>query len=131
MCRTTWLVVVLLLGVIAGCGSDAAKKMGGGLPPSWPELDAVNEVCVTAIGMGMDMEGPAAAHQAASTPEFKQAVDAFESAPIPSEFATAARETAKTELVQNLRAFIEGGSDDELKALFEKIGANHQALTTP
>lgn len=123
--------VILLLGVLAGCENDAAKKMGGAIAPTWPELTALEDNCIKAISMGMDMEGPEAAVQAASAPQFKEALDGFENAAIPSEFANATRKTAKSELVQNLRKFSEGGTDDELKALLDKIQGNLSTLTTP
>lgn len=123
--------VILLLGVLVGCGNDAQERMGGTVAPSWPELATLQDTCITAIGMGMDMEGPKSALQAASAPAFKEAIDGFEGTPIPSQFASGARESAKTELIKNLRAFAEGGTDDELKALWDKIQQNVKTLTAP
>ncbi|MBL7044951.1 MAG: hypothetical protein ISR77_40365 [Pirellulaceae bacterium] len=129
MIRNRWLLAFVLL-MLAGCGNPAAK-MQSQETPNWPALDALQQDAIIGIGMGMDMGGPKEAQRATSTPAFKKVVDDFANAPIPSKFATSEREAAKTQLVENLRKFSQGGSDDELKALWEQIGANVKTLTTP
>jgi hypothetical protein len=116
--------------LLVGCGSDPAQKMQSQTAPSWPALDVLQQ-SISGMGMAMDMEGPAAAQRDAAKPDFQQIIDEFASQPIPSEFSTPARETAKTQLVEDLKKFSEGGTDEELKALWEKIGAGIKTLTTP
>lgn len=124
----------LLALVLAGCdpGQSAAKKMQGKAPPTWPALEALKgPEGIMTVGMSMDREGPKTAQKAAAAPTFKQLVDDFEKAPIPSSFATSEREAAKKELVASLRKLAEGGPDDELEALYEKARESMKILSSP
>lgn len=130
MFRNCWLLAFVTL-MLVGCGSDPAETMQSQEAPTWPALDALQQDGIMGIGMEMDMQGPKAAQQAASRPDVKKLVDDFANESIPSKFATSEREAAKTQLVQDLKKFSEGGTDEELKALWEKIGASVKVLTTP
>ena len=95
--------------------------MEGPAAPNWPALQAMNaEGGLITVGMSMQMQGPKAAQKAAAAPAFNQLLDNFEKEAIPSEFSTAEREAAKKSLVESLRGLAKAGSDDEIKALWEK-----------
>jgi hypothetical protein len=106
--------------------------MEGTAAPEWPALKALQgDGGIMTVGMSMDMQGPKAAQQAASAAKFKELVDNLEKEPIPSEFSTPEREAAKKEIVENFRKIAAGGSDDEIKAAWEKVRGNMQTLTLP
>lgn len=106
--------------------------MEGAPAPTWPALQAMTgEGGMMMVGMSMQMEGPQAAKKAATAPAFSQLVDNFEKEAIPSEFATAEREAAKKTFVESLRGIAKGGSDTEIKALWEKARESMGAMTKP
>lgn len=122
MARAFYLLALLAL-IMAGCdpGANARKTMEGTRTPDWSALQAINgQGGLMTVGMAMDTQGPSAAQQAAAAPEFKQLLDNFDLQAIPSEFSTPEREAAKKTFVESLRKIAEGGSDDEIKALWEK-----------
>lgn len=126
--------LALLALLVAGCepGASARRQMEGAKAPDWPELQALQgDGGLMVVGMALDREGAKAATKAAAAPQFKQLVDAFEKAPIPSGYATAARETAKKNIVDSLRKVAEGGSDEELKSLWQKVRENMKTVTSP
>lgn len=126
------LVVAL---VVAGCDGTASQKSrleGQQQAPTWPALQAFNgESGLPVVGMGMERQGPKAGKQAAATPQFKGLLDAFEKEPIPSKWATAAREAAKKDVVDSLRKLAEAGSDDEIKSLWDKAMAGMKTINAP
>jgi len=125
------LVVAVL---VAGCDGSASqkRKLEGQQAPSWPAQQALaGEGGIPSVGMGMDREGPKSAKKAAAAPAFKELLDAFEKEAIPSKWSTAAREAAKKDLVDSLRKLAEAGSDDEIKALWEKAQASMNTLGAP
>jgi hypothetical protein len=124
-------LLALLALVVAGCtpGGAARKQMEGTEAPDWPALNAMNgDGGIMTVGMGMDMEGPNAAKEAAAAPTFKQLLDDFDKTPIPRKWSTSAREAAKKDFVESLRKLAEAGSDDEIKELWEKAKASMQTL---
>ncbi len=133
MARTFCLLALLAL-VVAGCdpGTNARKKMEGPSAPTWPALQAVQgEGGLMAVGMSLDTQGPSAAKQAAATPRFKELLDGFEKAPIPSEFSTAAREAAKKDIVETMRKFPDAASDAEVKELWQKVRGAMMKVGSP
>lgn len=133
MARTFYLLVLLAL-IVAGCdpGSNARKQMEGARAPDWPALQAMKgDGGLMTVGMSMQMEGPAGAQKAAAAPAFGQLLDNFEKEAIPSEFATVERQAAKKALVESLRGIAKGGSDDEIKALWEKAQQSMSAIAKP
>ncbi len=124
----------LLTLVLLGCDAASSQKarMQGTPAPNWPALSALNsESGMMSVGMALQMQGPAAAKQAAAAPEFKKLLDDFDKAGVPSQFANAARQSAHKELVESLRKLPDAASDDEVKSLWEKARASMQTLTTP
>lgn len=106
--------------------------MEGTRAPNWPALQALNDQGgMMTVGMALQMQGPAAAKKAAASPDFKKLLDNFDTTPIPSEFATSARQAAKKDLVESLQKLPDAGSDDEVKSLWEKARSSMQALTSP
>jgi hypothetical protein len=106
--------------------------MEGARAPDWPALQAMNgDGGLIAVGMSMQTQGPQAAKEAAAAPEFKQLLDDLDKTPIPSEFATSAREAAKKDFVESLRKLAEADSDDEIKELWEKAKASMATLGSP
>lgn len=131
--RTHYLLVLLAL-VVVGCEGSGSQRqrMEGTRAPNWPALQALNDQGgMMTVGMALQMQGPSAAKKAAAAPEFKKLLDTFETTPIPSQFANAARETAKKELVESLRKLAEAGSDAEVKELWEKARASMRTLSSP
>lgn len=121
--------IALLFMVAVGCKSEQQKQLGSGdVAPAWPELDTLQTEATTAIGMAMEMGGPADAKRAASQAGFKKVVDDFANAPIPKEFATSEREQAKNEIVNGLRAIAEGG---DVAAEWAKVESAIKTITTP
>ena len=120
--------------IVAGCdaASSQRKKMeGSGAPPSWPALQAFRDPGgFDTVGMGMDREGPAAGKKAAADPTFKKLLGDFEKEPIPTKFATSARETAKKALVESLRK-LPDASDNDAKELGKKATESMTTLITP
>lgn len=128
--RAFYLVVLLAL-LVAGCdpGAGAKKQMEGARAPDWPALQAMKgDGGLMTVGMAMQMEGPKGAQKAAAAPAFSQLLDNFEKEAIPSEFATAERQAAKKTFVESLRGLAKAGSDDEIKALWEKAQASMSAI---
>jgi hypothetical protein len=123
-------LLVLLLIVSAGCGNPA-EKLGGQEAPRWPALEALQQDAIVGVGMELDMAGPQQAKRSAALPHVAKIIDDFANEPIPGKFATPEREAAKKELVESYRKFIEGGSDDQLKELWQKVMASNQTLTAP
>ncbi len=83
------------------------------------------------VGMSMQREGPKAAQAAAAAPAFTQLLDNLDKEPIPSTFSTPEREAAKKAFVESVQTIAKGGSDDEIKALWEKALDSMQKLTSP
>ena len=83
------------------------------------------------VGMGMQMEGPSTAKKAAAAPKFQELVDAFDKEPIPSSFATPARQAAKKNVVEALRKLPQAASDDEAKKLWQEVQDNMQTISAP
>ncbi len=133
MARAFSLLALLAL-VVAGCtpGGTTKKQMEGTEAPDWPALAAMNgDGGLMTIGMGMDMDGPNAAKEAAAAPQFKQLLDDLEKTPIPGKWSTSAREAAKKDFVESLRKLAGAGSDDEIKELWEKATASMATLGSP
>lgn len=133
MARASCLLALLAV-IVAGCSEAAStrKKLEGQQAPNWPALQALrDEGGIITVGMGMQMEGPKAAAKAAAAPRFKELLDSFEKEPIPSAFSTSKRQAAKKDLVDALRKIAAGGSDDEIKALWEKAQENLKTVGTP
>jgi len=131
---TLGLWVLALAVLVAGCdgGASQRRKLEGQQAPTWPALQAFQgEGGFVTVGMGIDREGPQSAKKAAAAASFKQLLDNLDKEPIPSSFATAAREAAKKDVVDSLRKLAEAGSDDEIKKLWEKAKASMQTLTSP
>lgn len=120
----SFVLLALLALIVAGCdpGASAKKQMEGTRAPDWPALKAMNgQGGLMTVGMAMDTQGPKAAQEAAASPAFTQLLDNFDLAAIPSEFSTAEREAAKKAFVESLRAIAKGGSDEDLKAHWQKV----------
>ena len=133
MARAFCLLALLAL-LVAGCdpGASAKKKMQGTRAPEWPALQAMNGPGgLITVGMSMQAQGPKAAQQAAAAPAFNQLLDTFEKEAIPSEFSNAEREAAKKTFVESLRGLAKGGSDQEIKALWEKTRESMGTLGRP
>lgn len=133
MARAHCLLALLAL-IVAGCepGGSAKKQMEGSAAPTWPALQALQgDGGLMVVGMALGREGPKAAQDAASSPKFKELVDNFEKAPLPTGYASAARETAKKNVVEALRKIAQGGSADELKTLWKQVQDNMTAVTAP
>jgi hypothetical protein len=131
--RAFYLFALLAL-IAAGCdpGASARKKMEGTRAPEWPALKAMNgDGGLITVGMSMQTQGPKAAQKAAAAPAFSQLLDSFEKEAIPSEFATAEREAAKKTFVESLRGIAKGGSDDEIKALWDKARESMGTMGRP
>lgn len=124
----------LLALMIVGCDGSASQRsrMEGKQAPNWPALQAMKDQGgLMTVGMSLQMQGPQAAKAAAAAPQFKQLLDNFEKEPIPSEFSTPARETAKKDVVESLRKLAEAGSDAEIKTLWEKAQEGMKVLSSP
>lgn len=133
MARAYCLLALLAL-IVVGCepGASAKKQMQGAAAPTWPALQALQgQGGLMDVGMALDRQGAKGAKEAASAPQFKQLVDEFEKAPIPSGFASSARETAKKNVVESLRKIAAGGSDEEVKALWQKVRDNMNTVSSP
>jgi len=127
-------LLALLALIVAGCdpGTSARKKMEGAEAPTWPALQAMTgQGGMMTVGMSLQVEGPQGAQKAAAAPAFNQLLDNLEKEPIPSKFSTPERNAAKKAYVENLRAIAKGGSDDEIKALWEKARESMAAMTRP
>jgi len=114
ICQLRIFVVGLSLLSFAGCGpgGKAAEMSAPSKIVTWPTLAALfeperNMVIVMSVQMG-DLAG---AKKAIADPKLKEAVDAFEKDPIPAEFASPARETAKGDVVKHYRELIESKGD--------------------
>jgi hypothetical protein len=127
--RSFWLLALVVLAAI-GCGSPA-EKMQTRQAATWPALETLQQDVIIGAGMEMEMAGPQQAQRTMAMPHVAKVIDDFANEAIPSRFATATREAAKKEVVENLRKFSEGGSDDELKALWQDVMAAVQTLTAP
>ena len=133
MARAICLLALLAL-IVTGCdpGSSARKRMEGTAAPTWPALQQMNDQGgLMTVGMSMQMGGPKEAQKAASAPAFKQLLDNLEKEAIPSTYSTAEREAAKKTFVESLRAIAKGGSDDEIKALWDKARESMGKMTSP
>ena len=133
MARVFCLLALLAL-IVAGCdpGSSARKRMEGKAAPTWPALQAMTGPSgMMTVGMSLEVEGPQAAKKAAGAPAFQQLLDNLEKEPIPGEFATPERNAAKKAFVENLRGLAKAGSDDEIKALWEKTRESMGKMTSP
>jgi hypothetical protein len=132
--RAFYLLAFLAL-IVAGCDASSSQRSrmeGSGTAPSWPALQALQgQDGIATVGMGMGRHGPKMGKKMAAEPRFKDVLDKFEKEPIPSKFATSARETAKKDLVESLRKMAEAGSDDEIKASWEKAQASMKTLNSP
>ena len=106
--------------------------MEGTPAPTWPALQAMNgEGGMMTVGMSMQMGGPKEAQKAAAAPAFTQLLDSFEKEAIPGTFASPARDEAKKTFVESLRGIAKGGSDDEIKALWQKALDSKAAIMKP
>ncbi len=113
-CSLRTFIVGLSLLCFVGCG-PGGKVAEMSAPPkvvTWPTLATLfepnlNMVIVMSVQMG-DLAG---AKKAIADPKLKEAVDAFEKEPIPAEFASPARETAKADVVKHYRALMESKGD--------------------
>ena len=133
MTRAFCLLAVLAL-IVTGCdpGTSARKRMEGKAAPTWPALQAMTgQGGMMTVGMSLEVEGPQAAKKAAGAPQFQQLLDNLEKEPIPGEFASSEREAAKKAFVENLRALAKAGSDDEIKALWDKARESMGGMTRP
>lgn len=133
MARVFYLLALLAL-IVAGCdpGASARKKMEGAAAPTWPALQAMtSEGGMMTVGMSLQMEGPQGAKKAAAAPAFNQLLDNLEKEAIPSQFSTPEREAAKKTFVESLRAMAKADSDDEIKALWEKVRDSMGKMTSP
>ena len=133
MARVFCLLALLAL-IVAGCdpGTSARKRMEGKAAPTWPALQAMTGPSgMMTVGMSLEVEGPQAAKKAAEAPAFQQLLDNLEKEPIPSEFSTPERNAAKKAFVENLRALAKAGSDDEIKALWEKARDSMGKMASP
>jgi len=116
---------VIVATFMLGCANQAEKFTASAVtPPKWDALDKLtSQELLYPIVMSAQMNDWKGVKTAAAKPEFKAAVDEFASAQIPSEYATDARKQAKDDAVKHyqalIKAAVENGSDNDLKAAFE------------
>ncbi len=130
------LVLLSLFSFSLGC-SDPAKEMRINEEyPDWPELKALqsDEILMpigTAVGFG-DIE---TAKAELKNPEFKLALDAFESSQLPSGYDSEERSAAKEKAVKQFREAIQlaesNGSNDAVKEAFEEGSAALRVVAAP
>jgi len=101
---------LLLLAAMVGCSGSGAAPQKELKYPQWEAMDKLSSDDVREIVIGAQEGNWQAVKKGAASPEFKAAVDAFDSTAVPEEFATDARKQLKEEAVQKFRALIEAAS---------------------
>lgn len=123
--------------LVIGCSNQQVKDLSKPTKTvTWKELQALQ---APEVNMGLVMSaqrGDAAGiKKAATDPKLSELVDEFEKAPIPSQFASPAREKAKTKVVTGYKSLIVSakgsGSPKELKDTVMSIQEGISEMTSP
>lgn len=128
--------MALTLLLVAGCtGPDPALTQRVEVV-TWPELEAIlNSEAWMPISRSAESGDVAGVKANLEDPNFVAAVEQFAAAPIPSKFASPAREEAKKKVVELHQALIEkgkgGASPTEVKDLIAQLAEANGKLTDP
>jgi hypothetical protein len=119
---------LLFLAAMFGCSSGGAPPQTELKYPQWEAMDKLSSDDVREIVMGAEAGDWQTVKKAASSPDFKAAVDAFASTDVPEEFATDARKQLKEDAVKKFRALIEAASgsgsvQEHYEAAYESLKA--------
>jgi hypothetical protein len=120
------IALLAVTGLIAGCGNPQAKKLGQPSEESvsWEPLDALyGETLMMAVEYGADMGDFNSMARTLTSAEFKSAVDAVASAPLPGPWAErTAQRDAFVQACKDLIAAAEGKKGrPELQAGLAKV----------
>lgn len=127
-------VVISLL--LLGCSNPQLKELSKPTQEvTWPELKALQS---PEVNMGIIMNAQrgdfAGVKKTASDPKFAELVQAFEESEIPSEFASPAREKAKTRVVSDYKTLVNSakgvGSPQDIKAAVKSLQEGMSELTS-
>lgn len=128
--------LLVVSGLIAGCGPDTSNISKPTEVVSWPALKSLNDPSVTmGIYMPSQMGDFAGCRKNASDPKLNELVTAFESEAIPDQYKSPAREEAKQKVVTAYKAIIanakSNGSNDELKKSIDTVKTGMASLIDP
>lgn len=134
--RLQFCVCMAVLGLVMGCSNaETAKLSKPTKPVTWPELAALRAPEVNmAITMNAQQNNIAGVKKAIEDVKLQELVDKFNSAPVPKEFDSPARQKAKekvSEDYKNMIALAKSGSNKDIKAAVMTSQESISKLTDP
>ncbi|MES2794129.1 MAG: hypothetical protein V4719_31235 [Planctomycetota bacterium] len=129
--------MVLLLVCFYGCESAASRELGKPtVVATWPaQLKLMDAKFGMGVAYSLRDRNLAACRKAAANPDLEAALENFKKEPIPSQFATPAREAAKQTVAEAYEKLIAtgkaNGSLAELQKAFDDASKSTQKLVDP
>jgi len=129
--------VAFVIAYISGCGGGPTPGLTKQQETiAWPALDAIQAPMISmGIHRTADSGDVAGFKKAATDPKLAELVDNLEKEPIPSKWASPAREQAKKDTVDAYRSLIEmaqgSPSAKDIKAKAAEVGTLRSKLADP